>query len=184
MKRTNSAKCLGEAVVSQMNKKARDVYNMSDWLFVYGYQMNIGSKDVKLTDEELRDIEQLSKYSHQSECEVMEGYSVSRYDIVSMNDEVLHCATYRETEQYLADMYESIVMLSIDEFIDEAIDNDIIDNDDKNVWVTVQGEQHSITVIDVLGREEQEPFEAAYALEEDRNHEAWESLYEQYTESF
>lgn len=56
-------------------------------------------------------------------------------------------------------------------------------NDDQDVWVMVDGEQYTVSVESVLGREEHEPFEASYALENNLEHEAWEDFYDSYIET-
>lgn len=70
-------------------------------------------------------------------------------------------------------------MLNLREFVDEAIDNGV-QNDSCDVWVVVDGEQYTVSVENVLGREEQRPFEASDVLEMNEEHEAWEDLYDQY----
>lgn len=57
-----------------------------------------------------------------------------------------------------------------------------VQNDADNVWVVVEGKQYTVDINDVLDHEEEEPFEASCALEDDLDHEAWEDLYNQYCE--
>lgn len=71
-------------------------------------------------------------------------------------------------------------MKNFKEFVETALEGNGVQNDDQDVWVMVDGEQYTVSVEDVLGREEQEPFEASYTLEDDLDHEAWETLYDQY----
>lgn len=73
-------------------------------------------------------------------------------------------------------------MLSLREFVEIAIDNNSVENDCSNLWVEVCGVQCIVPVNGVLGREELEPFEASYALEDNPHHEVWEELYSQYVE--
>lgn len=70
-------------------------------------------------------------------------------------------------------------MLSLREYVEEAINNGV-QNDSEDVWVDVCGIQSTVSVYDVLGREEIVPFEASDALEENEEHTAWEELYNQY----
>lgn len=74
-------------------------------------------------------------------------------------------------------------MLNLKNFVDEILNGNGVENDIQNVWVTVNGEQYTITVESVLGREENEPFESSYTLESDTEHPAWEDLYEQYVDN-
>lgn len=71
-------------------------------------------------------------------------------------------------------------MLNFKEFIEKALEGNGVQNDEKDVWINVNGEQYTLSVESVLGREEQEPFEASYALENDLEHEAWEDFYDSY----
>lgn len=73
-------------------------------------------------------------------------------------------------------------MLNFKEFIEKALEGNGVQNDEKDVWINVNGEQYTLSVEGVLGREEQEPFEASYTLENDLEHEAWEELYDAYKE--
>lgn len=75
-------------------------------------------------------------------------------------------------------------MLNFKEFIEKALEENGVQNDEKNIWVEVEGEQYTISVENVLRREEREPFEASYALENDLEHEAWEELYDSYKENY
>ena len=75
-------------------------------------------------------------------------------------------------------------MLNFKEFIEKALEGNGVQNDEKHVWINVCGEQYTVSVQSVLGREEQEPFEASYALENDLEHEAWEDFYESYKEDY
>lgn len=70
-------------------------------------------------------------------------------------------------------------MLSLREYVEEAINNGV-QNDNNDVWVDVCGIQSTVSVYDVLGREEIVPFESSDALEENEEHQAWEELYNQY----
>lgn len=71
-------------------------------------------------------------------------------------------------------------MLNFKEFVEKALEGNGVQNDDRDVWVMIGEEQYTVSVESVLGREEQEPFEASYTLEDDLDHEAWEALYDQY----
>jgi len=71
-------------------------------------------------------------------------------------------------------------MLNFKEFIEKALEGNGVQNDDRDVWVMIGEEQYAVSVESVLGREEREPFEASYTLEDDLDHEAWEALYGQY----
>lgn len=71
-------------------------------------------------------------------------------------------------------------MLNFKEFIEKALEGNGVQNDDRDVWVMIGEEQYTVSVESVLGREEREPFEASYTLEDDLDHEAWETLYDQY----
>lgn len=72
-------------------------------------------------------------------------------------------------------------MLKFEEFVKAVMESQNgVQNDASDVWVELDGEQYSVTVWDVLGREEEEPFEASYALEGDLEHPAWAELYDQY----
>lgn len=73
-------------------------------------------------------------------------------------------------------------MLNFKNFIKEALSGNGVQNDSLDVWVDIGEEQYAISVLDVLGREEQEPYESSYALEGDLEHPAWELLYTQYVE--
>lgn len=75
-------------------------------------------------------------------------------------------------------------MLNFKEFIEKALEENGVQNDEKDVWVEVEGEQYTTSVESVLEREEQEPFEASYALENNLEHEAWEELYDSYKENY
>ena len=75
-------------------------------------------------------------------------------------------------------------MLNFKEFIEKALEGNGVQNDEKDVWINVNGEQYTLSVESVLGREEQEPFEASYALENDLEHEAWEDFYDSYKEDY
>ena len=73
-------------------------------------------------------------------------------------------------------------MMNFNNFQKTALEGNGIQNDSTDVWVEVDGEQYTVSVQDVLGREEKEPFEASAALEDDLEHPAWEDLYSQYVE--
>ena len=73
-------------------------------------------------------------------------------------------------------------MIGLREFQQLALAENGVQNDADNVWVVVEGKQYTVDINEVLGREEQEPFEASCALEDDLDHEAWENLYDQYCE--
>ena len=75
-------------------------------------------------------------------------------------------------------------MRSFESFLEEALRGSGVQNDSQDVWVEVDGEQYTVKVSDVLGREETEAFEASYILEEDASHEAWKELYSQYAVSY
>lgn len=75
-------------------------------------------------------------------------------------------------------------MKSFKEFVEEALKENGVQNDDQDVWVMVDGEQYTVSVESVLGREEHEPFEASYALENNLEHEAWEDFYDSYREDY
>lgn len=71
-------------------------------------------------------------------------------------------------------------MLNFKDFIEKALEGNGVQNDEKNVWVEVEEEQYTVSIKNALGREEQEPFEASYTLENNPEHEAWEELYDEY----
>lgn len=75
-------------------------------------------------------------------------------------------------------------MKSFKEFVEEALKENGVQNDDQDVWVMVDGEQYTVSVESVLGREEHEPFEASYALENNLEHETWEDFYDSYREDY
>lgn len=52
-----------------------------------------------------------------------------------------------------------------------------IQNDDKQVWVNVEGKQYTVDIDDVLDEEEKEPFEASFYLEKHLDAWAWDNLY-------
>ena len=52
-------------------------------------------------------------------------------------------------------------MLNFKEFIEKALEGNGVQNDEKDVWINVSGEQYTVSVQSILGREEQEPFEAS-----------------------
>lgn len=70
--------------------------------------------------------------------------------------------------------------LSLQEFINEALKGNGVQNDNTDVWVEIDGIQYTVKIDEVLDHEEKEPFEASYTLEGDRKHDAWEELYRQY----
>lgn len=71
-------------------------------------------------------------------------------------------------------------MKNFEDFVKEALEGSGVQNDEKDVWVEVDGEQYTVRVSDVLDHEEKEPFEASLTLEDDLEHPAWETLYDQY----
>lgn len=73
-------------------------------------------------------------------------------------------------------------MLNLKNFIEEALKDGGVQNDSQDVWVVVDGEQYTVSVESVLGREEGRPFEASDVLETNEEHEAWEELYSQYVQ--
>lgn len=73
-------------------------------------------------------------------------------------------------------------MLSLNEFINEAIENNAILNDENDLWISIDYHHYLIKTADVLGRQERYPFEASYEMEENKDHPAWEKLYELYKE--
>lgn len=73
-------------------------------------------------------------------------------------------------------------MMDLREFQQLALAENGVQNDADNVWVVVEGKQYTVDINDVLDHEEEEPFEASCALEDDLDHEAWEDLYNQYEE--
>lgn len=74
-------------------------------------------------------------------------------------------------------------MLNMSDFIKLALEGNGVQNDSQDVWVTVEDEQYTVSVSDVLDHEETEPFEASCALEDDIEHPAWDDLYRQYCEA-
>lgn len=73
-------------------------------------------------------------------------------------------------------------MMDFENFQKEALAGNGVQNDSSAVWVEVEGKQYTVDINEVLDHEEQEPFEASCALEDDLDHEAWENLYDQYCE--
>lgn len=73
-------------------------------------------------------------------------------------------------------------MLNFREFVEVAINNGVC-NDINDLWVDVDGEQYAVHTYDILGREEEEPFEASEVLESDKEHKMWETLYSLYVAS-
>lgn len=73
-------------------------------------------------------------------------------------------------------------MMDFEKFQKEALAGNGVQNDSSAVWVEVEGKQYTVDINEVLDHEEQEPFEASCALEDDLDHEAWENLYDQYCE--
>ena len=73
-------------------------------------------------------------------------------------------------------------MMDLKEFQQSALAGNGVQNDADSVWVVVEGKQYTVGINKVLGREEEEPFEASCVLEDDLDHEAWEDLYDQYGE--
>ena len=56
-----------------------------------------------------------------------------------------------------------------------------LENDSNNLWVTVNGIQANISIDEVMnGKPEKEPFEASTILENNPDHSAWDSLYDNY----
>lgn len=74
-------------------------------------------------------------------------------------------------------------MLSFADFINSALQGNGAQNDTHNVWVDVDGEQYTVSIDEVIDREESHPFEASEMLEADTEHPAWETLYQQYQEA-
>jgi hypothetical protein len=64
---------------------------------------------------------------------------------------------------------------SFDDFAGEALKGNGVQNDSKDAWVVVDGEQYTVSVESILEREEQEPFEVSYTLEADLEHFAWKN---------
>ena len=75
-------------------------------------------------------------------------------------------------------------MKTLEQFIEEAIKGNRVQNDSTDVWVVVDGNQYTVSVNDVLGREEKEPFEASFYLENNTDSTVWNDLYEQYCIAF
>lgn len=71
-------------------------------------------------------------------------------------------------------------MLNKEEFITEALKGNGVENDAHDVWVVVNGEQYTVSIDEVLDHEETEPFEASDYLENYKEADAWDDLYEQY----
>lgn len=72
-------------------------------------------------------------------------------------------------------------MLTLYDFITIAIENKI-SNDAYDVWVTVEGKQYYTTVLSVLSRPENYPFEASYELERNQvtHSDCWLDMYNKY----
>lgn len=68
------------------------------------------------------------------------------------------------------------------DFIREAEEGNGVQNDSKQVWVEVRGNQYTIQIDSVLDHDEETPFEASMELENNHDHEAWGDLYQQYLE--
>ena len=75
-------------------------------------------------------------------------------------------------------------MKTLEQFIEEALKGNGVQNDSTDVWVVVDGNQYTVSVNDVLGRKEKEPFEASFYLENNTDSTAWNDLYEQYCIAF
>ena len=67
------------------------------------------------------------------------------------------------------------------EFIEKAISNGV-DNDNKNVWVVVDGYKYTTSIEDDFSdySDEEQPYSASYYLETFTVSSAWDDLYEQY----
>lgn len=67
------------------------------------------------------------------------------------------------------------------EFIKKILsDTNGVQNDETDVFVDFEENQYRISIEDVLGRPETEPFEASCTLEDNLDHPAWDDLYNQY----
>lgn len=72
--------------------------------------------------------------------------------------------------------------IDLSDFIREAEEGNGVQNDSKQVWVEVRGNQYTIPIDSVLDHEEETPFEASCYLEDHLDAEAWEDFYQQYLE--
>lgn len=70
--------------------------------------------------------------------------------------------------------------MDFEDFQKTALEGSGVQNDDKQVWVNVEGKQYTVNIDDVLDGEEKEPFEASFCLENHLDHDAWQNLYDQY----
>mgnify|MGYP006918889722 CR=1 FL=1 len=75
-------------------------------------------------------------------------------------------------------------MLSKNDFIDSALKGNGVQNDERDVWVNVDGEQYTVSIDGVLDHEETEPFEASSYLENNLDADVWDNLYDQYVADY
>ena len=72
-------------------------------------------------------------------------------------------------------------MISFKEFVENAVTG----NDSTNVYADYKGVQGNILIGDVMGgRKESYPFEASEILDDDHDHEAWFSIYDDWISKF
>lgn len=70
--------------------------------------------------------------------------------------------------------------MELQEFIKKACEGSGVQNDDRNVWVTVDGIVCLVDIEEVIDHSETVPFEASDYLENNAEHFAWVTLYEQF----
>lgn len=96
-------------------------------------------------------------------------------------DELVAC----ESDFTAADRLECVIkdylhIMTKEEFINEALKGDGVQNDSSEIWVNVDGNIYSVLIDDVLDPEEIEFFEASSFLEDNLDLSAWDDLYELY----
>lgn len=74
------------------------------------------------------------------------------------------------------------MIIKMHEFIEKACEGSGVQNDDRNVWVTVDGIVCTVDIKEVIDHSENVPFEASDFLENNADHFAWVTLYEQFCE--
>lgn len=73
-------------------------------------------------------------------------------------------------------------MLSFSQFVEKAIESGI-QNDSMETFFSIDGDQYTVLITSLLGREEAYPFEASVYLEENTNDPVWLVLYTEYEDN-
>lgn len=134
--------------------------------------------------EAMKEADKEWKYATKSEKKEYVRFEVFKIICTAKEwDELIECETdYTASDRMEVMVKDFLHVYTKEEFIQEALKGNGVQNDSGEVWVSVDGNNYSVSVDDVLGRDEKEPFEASVYLESNLDSPAWDDLYELYRE--